>query len=111
VEGKWALTRYRVVARSPHATALEVELFTGRTHQIRIHLMELGHPILGEYVYAPCRTLAPRLALHAAALRFKHPFSGEELLFEAPWPADLRGLKPLPSRWLSAKVRGKGAHT
>ena len=112
VEGRWALTRYRVVARSAHATALEVELFTGRTHQIRIHLSELGHPILGERVYAPCQKLAPRLALHAAALRFTHPFSGEELLFEAPWPEDLKRLKPLPAAWSSPRVmRGKGART
>jgi len=111
VEGKWALTRYRVVARGPQTTALEVELFTGRTHQIRVHLSELGHPIIGEYVYAPRERHAPRLALHAAALRFKHPFSQEELLFEAPWPDDLARLKPLPSAWLSPKARGKGSRS
>lgn len=111
VEGKWALTRYQVIARSPHATALEVELFTGRTHQIRIHLSELGYPILGEHVYAPCHKLAPRLALHAAALRFTHPFSGEELIFEAPWPEDLKRLKPLPESWERPRAKGKGSHT
>lgn len=111
VEGKWALTRYRVITKTPHATALEIELFTGRTHQIRIHLSELGHPILGERVYAPCHKLAPRLALHAAALRFIHPFSDRELLFEAPWPDDLKRLKPLPQAWLKSKIKGKEAHT
>jgi 23S rRNA pseudouridine1911/1915/1917 synthase len=99
VEGKWALTRYRVIERTSATTALEVELFTGRTHQIRIHLAELGHPIVGEWVYAPRPKSGPRLALHAAALRLRHPFSGEDLLFEAPWPRDLSRLRPIPRAW------------
>jgi len=99
VEGQWALTRYRVVARSEEATALEVELFTGRTHQIRVHLAEVGHPILGEWVYGPCRPLAPRLALHAARLLLPHPFTGEPMTFDAPWPGDLAGVYPRPQGW------------
>ena len=99
VEGQWALTRYRVVARGEESTALEVELFTGRTHQIRIHLAEIGHPILGEWVYGPCRRLAPRLALHAARLLLPHPFTGEQVTFDAPWPDDLSSVYPRPEGW------------
>jgi 23S rRNA pseudouridine1911/1915/1917 synthase len=100
VEGKWALTLYRVVQRGTNSTALEVELLTGRTHQIRIHLAEIGHPILGEWVYASCRKLSYRLALHAAELHFKHPFSGHPLSFKSPWPKELSRLQPLPKGWM-----------
>ena len=100
VEGKWALTQYRVIQRGQKSTALEVELLTGRTHQIRIHLSEIGHPILGEWVYAPCRKLSHRLALHAAELHFKHPFTSQALSFKSSWPKELSRLQPLPKGWM-----------
>ena len=100
VEGQWALTAYKVIQRGLKSTALEVEIMTGRTHQIRIHLAELGHPILGEWVYASCRKQAHRLALHAAELHFEHPFSHKPLSFQASWPKELNRLQPLPKGWM-----------
>ena len=99
--GQWALTRFKVIARHREYTALEVELFTGRTHQIRIHLAELGHPIVGEWVYGVRQRKEPRLALHAASLYFTHPFSNETLNFYAPWPSDLAAHPSTPDVWQS----------
>ena len=78
-------------------TEIQCQLETGRTHQIRIHLMELGHPVCGDNVYRskvgeepiPDTSSAPRLALHAMELGFSHPTSREALHFEAKWPNDL----------------------
>jgi 23S rRNA pseudouridine1911/1915/1917 synthase len=106
--GKPAVTRFRrIEAFGVTAALLECELATGRTHQIRVHLAHLGHPLLGDPVYlrrlpAPARALPeparralagfPRQALHAASLGFAHPRTGTPLRFEAPLPADLAGL-------------------
>ena len=69
---------------------VECRLETGRTHQIRIHLSELGHPICGDKLYGPpAATAAPRQALHAHLLAFAHPFLRKKLTFESAWPADL----------------------
>src|SRR5207248_11733348 len=97
-QGKEAVTHVDVVERLPGYTLLSCRLETGRTHQIRIHLAELGHPVCGEKVYSRLRdgtTLAdpsgaPRLALHAAELGFDHPAPGEALHWEMPPPPDLR---------------------
>jgi 23S rRNA pseudouridine1911/1915/1917 synthase len=99
--GKPALTRYRVLERLAGATLLECRLATGRTHQIRVHMESIGHPLLGDPVYA--RRRAPggarvaavaaalgRQALHAARLGFVHPEHGGPVSFESPLPADLR---------------------
>src|SRR5207253_3029188 len=90
-QGKEAITHVEVVERLPKYTLVVCRLETGRTHQIRIHLAELGHPVCGEKVYGPRGddSAAPRLALHAAELGFKHPVSGEELRWAMPLPADL----------------------
>ena len=88
--GKPSQTRWRVVAAasagSMPATRLELEPVTGRSHQLRVHLTALGHPILGDALYAPPEVQArsPRLLLHACRLGFRHPFGGETLLFESP---------------------------
>lgn len=96
--GKIGITRYETLAAAGGQAALEVRPSTGRTHQIRIHLAEAGHPILGERVYARAPG-APRLALHAAVLGFVHPATGETLSFESRWPEDLADVRPLGRDW------------
>ena len=107
-EGKWALTHFKVIQRGSKSSALEVEIFTGRTHQIRIHLAEIGHPILGEWVYERCRKESHRLALHACAMTVPHPFKREALTLTDPWPIDLNRLQPLPKGWAKASDKGEG---
>jgi 23S rRNA pseudouridine1911/1915/1917 synthase len=91
--GKPAVTHYRVKKRFPAHTLLECDLETGRTHQIRVHLASIGHPIEGDPVYAGRgeQKLA-RQALHAWQLAFVHPRSGRSMRFEAPLPEDFRAL-------------------
>jgi 23S rRNA pseudouridine1911/1915/1917 synthase len=95
-EGERAVTHYRVVRRSKDITELDVTLETGRRNQIRVHLAEMGHPIIGDTRYArnapAARTHPRRLALHARTLRFVHPVTKETVSFEAPLPASLRAL-------------------
>lgn len=94
-QGKRAVTHVEVVQSLARATLCRVRLETGKTHQIRIHLAERGHPLVGETVYirdfiAASRTPldSPRLLLHAAALGFVHPITGKRLYFESPLPDD-----------------------
>ncbi len=85
-----ALTHYRVEAQGAGASYLEVFPKTGRTHQIRVHMASVQHPIIGDVLYAPGRPLLlgfTRLALHALSLELTHP-SGKLMRFEAPLPAD-----------------------
>jgi len=90
--GKLAITHYRTVQRSKRLSWIECRLETGRTHQIRVHLSELGHPILGDPVYGgKFKKAAPRLMLHAAELGFLHPRSRGRLTFRVPWPDDVLG--------------------
>jgi tRNA pseudouridine32 synthase/23S rRNA pseudouridine746 synthase len=88
--GRPALTRYRVLLRDPgeRTTRLALEPVTGRSHQLRVHLAALGHPILGDALYATAAVGARsgRLLLHAAALAFAHPESGAAMAFHAPAP-------------------------
>jgi len=85
--GKASLTRWRVLARDAAAarTLLQLEPVTGRTHQLRVHLLAFGHPIVGDRLYAP-EPDAPRLLLHARALAFVHPAEGTPLALESPTP-------------------------
>ena len=89
-EGRWALTRYRVLSRDPDSDSslLALEPFTGRSHQLRIHMRELGHPILGCDLYAPAEILArsPRLLLHACHLGLPHPLDDRWQSFDCPAP-------------------------
>jgi 23S rRNA pseudouridine1911/1915/1917 synthase len=104
-QGRRAVTRWRVLARSSGVSFLDVELLTGRTHQIRAHLADAGHPLLHDAVYGGVRREAKlpadaaarlaaeaigRQALHAAVLGFAHPITRAPLRFEAPLPADFR---------------------
>jgi 23S rRNA pseudouridine1911/1915/1917 synthase len=91
--GRPAVTHYEVLERFAGATLLRCRLETGRTHQIRVHLLHIGHPILGDRTYggAPAAGLS-RQALHAARLEFTHPRSGERVTYVAPVPEDLERL-------------------
>jgi len=91
-EGKYALTEYRVVERLPRATVLAVRIHTGRKNQIRVHLSEAGHPLVGDRRYGLPSRLIGRTALHARALAFEHPGTGQRLTFESDLPRDLRHL-------------------
>jgi tRNA pseudouridine32 synthase/23S rRNA pseudouridine746 synthase len=86
--GKPSLTRYRVLDRDPDAEISRVELepVTGRSHQLRVHMNSLGHPILGDDLYGDVEARAERLLLHAAMLAFIHPASGLSLRFESTPP-------------------------
>lgn len=98
--GKEAVTHVDVMERLPGYTLLTCRLETGRTHQIRIHLAELGHPVCGDKVYhhlpdgdiLPDRSGAPRLALHAVELGFVHPLTRTDMHWEMPLPPDLQTL-------------------
>jgi tRNA pseudouridine32 synthase/23S rRNA pseudouridine746 synthase len=85
--GKPSQTRWRMLYfdAARNTTRVELEPVTGRSHQLRVHLQALGHPILGDALYAPAgvQAKAPRLLLHAAALQFTHPASGVPLSFES----------------------------
>ncbi|MBC7471390.1 MAG: RNA pseudouridine synthase [Ramlibacter sp.] len=88
--GQASRTRWRVLAHDPATgtTRVELEPVTGRSHQLRVHLKALGHPILGDALYAPpaVQNAAPRLLLHACGLKLAHPDNGETLEFSSPAP-------------------------
>ena len=84
--GRPALTRWRVLARDGDHTRVELEPVTGRSHQLRVHLLHIGHPIRGDEFYAPEPLRAPRLLLHAQRLAFQHPDTGAALVFESRCP-------------------------
>jgi 23S rRNA pseudouridine1911/1915/1917 synthase len=106
-DGRAARTHYSIQERFPAHTLLRVKLETGRTHQIRVHLAHIGHPVFGDPEYAArrarvTRDTSPALAvvlkgfkrqaLHAAKLTLVHPRTGDTLAFEAPLPADFTAL-------------------
>ncbi len=112
--GKSSVTIYRVLEVYKNFTLVELELKTGRTHQIRVHMSHLGYPLVGDDMYggrhltvgdvtgpaghgdrSPRDSLMPRQALHAALLGFTHPMTNEPMTFEAPLPNDLRDLVTL----------------
>lgn len=90
--GQEAVSRYRVLERFTNASLVEVELLTGRMHQVRVHMAHLGVPILGDRGYGGpssfCSSVVPRQMLHASRLCFDHPVSDAPLLLEAPYPED-----------------------
>ena len=86
-DGKEAITDWKVLRRSGDRTRLRLMPKTGRSHQLRVHMKALGHPILGDPLYAPeTRTLSDRLLLHAHQLRLRHPDGGRGMAFTAPCP-------------------------
>ena len=99
--GKHAVTRYKTMRKMPHCSLVECRLETGRTHQVRVHLASIGHPLVGDPVYGRSNSaLRPvlqkldfrRQALHAAVLGFIHPVSGHRLSFSSALPADMAEL-------------------
>jgi len=87
-KGRPARTRWRVLRPERDTTRLDLQPETGRSHQIRVHLAYIGHPILGDVLYAaePARSMAPRLMLHARQLVLTHPATGEQMEFCSPCP-------------------------
>ncbi|MDR2834197.1 MAG: RluA family pseudouridine synthase, partial [Streptococcaceae bacterium] len=86
-DGKVAVTHFSVLERFDNYTLLELELETGRTHQIRVHMAYIGYPLAGDPLYGPKKTLEGKgQFLHAQVLGFKHPRTGKEMLFEVPIP-------------------------
>ena len=88
-DGKPSQTEWHVMERFRGATLLDVHLLTGRTHQIRVHMQSIGHPLLGDKIYAPnikTSVHVPRLMLHAYSLAFAHPITGERMELTAPLP-------------------------
>ena len=92
-DGQSARTRYKVVKRVGSRTLVELELDTGRTHQIRVHMAHLGCPLTGDFLYGrEDKSLISRPALHSAHLELRHPITGEQLAFSAPLPGDMAAL-------------------
>jgi RluA family pseudouridine synthase len=85
--GKLSHTQYRVLRHAKDYSLLEITLLTGRKNQIRVHLADIGHPIVGDRKYGPKDKVHKRIALHAFSIAFRHPFSGEPVHFECPVPA------------------------
>lgn len=93
-QGDKAITHYTPVAWERDRTLLRIQLETGRTHQIRVHMGALGHPLPGDYLYNPDYTYIDRQPLHSESLTFPHPVTGEMLHLMAPVPEDMRRLFP-----------------
>lgn len=92
-DGKPARTRYETVEVYSGRALLRLELDTGRTHQIRVHMAHMGHPLTGDFLYGTeDRTLIPRPALHSAQLSFRHPITGKALEFHSSLPEDMARL-------------------
>lgn len=97
-EGRVAITHYRVIEQfGSVASLVACWLETGRTHQIRIHMAEIGHPVVGDAVYRPrnqprCKAQFQRQALHAQTLGFRHPLTDQDIMVEAPVPRDMDAL-------------------
>ena len=94
-DGKPARTRYKTVRTAGTRTLLQLELETGRTHQIRVHMAYIGHPLTGDFLYGTeDQSLIQRTALHSHQLSFRHPITGQRLRFIQPLPADMKKLVP-----------------
>jgi 23S rRNA pseudouridine1911/1915/1917 synthase len=123
-QGRHAITHYKVLERFGYVTLLECRLETGRTHQIRVHMNHIGHPLFNDDRYGGdairkgtvfskykqfitnCFDILPRQALHARLLGFVHPATGEEMIFETPLPADFIQLL---DKWRNYKYADRDA--
>ena len=93
--GKEAITHWDVMERFGEATLVSVNLETGRTHQIRIHMKYLGYPLSGDYLYNPDMEHITRQALHSYHMEFPHPITGQKMTFTAPLPSDMSAISHL----------------
>ena len=91
-DGKYACTHYEALRQAGPYALLRLQLETGRTHQIRVHMAYLGHPLVGDFLYGTESSLISRPALHSARLAFLHPITGIRLEFTQPLPQDMRRL-------------------
>ena len=94
-EGREAITEWTVLSRGRGVSLLDVHILTGRTHQIRVHMRHIGHPVCGDPIYGSAKgAKVPRLMLHAYSLAFTHPRTGERMTFTAELPEEfLQGMK------------------
>ena len=94
--GERAVTHYERILYRPDldASLVKLRLETGRTHQIRVHMAYIGHPLPGDFLYCPDYSLINRQALHSHSLTFLHPVTKKELHFEAPLPDDMQFILP-----------------
>ena len=99
IHGEYAVTHYETLAQKNGLSFLQLTLETGRTHQIRVHMRYLGHPLIGDFLYTgSCNSdtsWMQRQALHAGKLSFFHPISGQPLSFTAPLPEDMMQFFPI----------------
>lgn len=96
IQGERAVTHYTPLFSDGQHTLLRIHLETGRTHQIRIHMGAIGHPLPGDYLYHPVYDDIKRQPLHSSSLTFSHPITGEELHLKAPLPEDMKGMMEIP---------------
>ena len=89
-KGEHAVTHYHVIEEKNGHSLVSLTLETGRTHQIRVHMKHIGHPLIGDYLYNPDMEFISRQALHSYRLSFSHPITGEQMDFTAPLPEDMR---------------------
>lgn len=99
--GEPAITHYHVVEEKNGHSLISLQLETGRTHQIRIHMKYLGFPLVGDYLYNPDMEFIQRQALHSHCLAFQHPVTGEFMEFTAPLPSDMQQLLNLAAHTTS----------
>ena len=94
--GEWAITHYKRLSydMEKDLSLVELHLETGRTHQIRVHMKYIGHPIIGDFLYHPDTTYCKRQALHSASLSFVHPITKEKMHFASSLPEDLKCIFP-----------------
>ena len=92
--GETAVTHYKRLACRDGLSLVRLKLETGRTHQIRVHMKSIGHPLIGDFLYYPDFTKIDRQALHSWRLSFPHPVTGQPMVFTAPLPEDMQALFP-----------------
>lgn len=95
--GKYAVTHFRVLQKTPRFSLLELKLETGRKNQIRVHMQDIGHPVVGDFKYGKGLGPVGRLCLHAYRLHFFHPRTGERMEFETPCPKEFKKLVEINS--------------